>query len=314
MNLVKVSVIIPTYKRPDTIEAAVRSVMKQTLRDIEIIVVDDNNPNSFFRQETEKIVLSLVSADDRVRYIRHEKNMNGSAARNSGIQVAKGEYLAFLDDDDKFLPEKLEVQYNMAKNADGIYAGVVCNALLTRNGRIIKEIEVDEQENALAEVLATSYSCGSGSNLFIRRAIIDDIGIFDVNLQRHQDYDFLVRFFCKYKMLKVSKALFMIEQRATHSNVPNEDKFITAKKYYLEKYKMIIEGLSEEERKNIYSTHCISLAEVALKGRHYSNARYYIKKYETYKKLSVKTTARLFVIAIYSIIPLKIKKIFLFGR
>lgn len=102
-NNPKVSVIIPTYNRAHLIGRAIKSVLNQTYKDFEIIIVDDGSTD-----KTEEVVKDFK--DERVRYIRREKNKGGSAARNTGIKAARGEYIAFQDSDDEWLPEKLEKQ------------------------------------------------------------------------------------------------------------------------------------------------------------------------------------------------------------
>ena len=102
-----VSVVIPTFRRPDKLERAIESVLAQTYPRVEVIVVDDNDPDTEGRLLTEQIMFRYV-ANSRVRYIKHEHNKNGSAARNTGARNSDAEFVAFLDDDDEFFPEKIE--------------------------------------------------------------------------------------------------------------------------------------------------------------------------------------------------------------
>ena len=105
----KVSVITPTYKRSEMLPRAVRSVLAQTYKNIEIVVVDDNNPDSEWRNATEQRMKEFDN-DPRVIYVKHDKNMNGSAARNTGIKFSTGDIITYLDDDDWYYPEKVEKQ------------------------------------------------------------------------------------------------------------------------------------------------------------------------------------------------------------
>ena len=98
-----VSVIITTCNGDYKLVRAVDSVLMQTYNNIEIIVVDDNGNGTASRIETEKM-MEKFSNTERVIYLKHEQNKNGSAARNTGIRTAKGKYVAFLDDDDVFNP------------------------------------------------------------------------------------------------------------------------------------------------------------------------------------------------------------------
>lgn len=104
-----VSVIIPTYNRANLILQAVKSVLNQTYKNFEIIIVDDGSSDN-----TEDVI--NVIHDNRIRYIKHAINKGASAARNTGIREAKGKYIAFQDSDDHWLPDKLEKQVKRIEN------------------------------------------------------------------------------------------------------------------------------------------------------------------------------------------------------
>ena len=118
-----VSVIIPTYKRAHLVTRAIDSVLNQTFSDVEVIVVDDGSPDN-----TEEVVRGVV--DGRVRYIRHEVNRGLAAAgRNTGIAMARGYYIAFLDDDDEWRADKLEKQLEAIKSYDAVLCGALVDGL-----------------------------------------------------------------------------------------------------------------------------------------------------------------------------------------
>jgi glycosyltransferase involved in cell wall biosynthesis len=104
-----VSVIIPTFKRSKYLERAIESVLHQTYVNFEIIVVDDNDPNSRYRKDTEK-KMEKYSDKNNVKYIKNQSNLGGALARNEGIYNASGNFITFLDDDDIYLPKKIELQ------------------------------------------------------------------------------------------------------------------------------------------------------------------------------------------------------------
>ena len=105
-----VSIIIPSYKRPPAfVKRAVDSALRQTYENIEVIVVDDNPSGSAARGELAAL-FAEYAGDRRVRAVINPQNLGGSEARNEGVKAARGEYLAFLDDDDEFRPEKTEKQ------------------------------------------------------------------------------------------------------------------------------------------------------------------------------------------------------------
>lgn len=119
-----VSIIIPTYKRPGMLARAIDSCLKQTYKNIEILVVDDNNPDTDGRKETE-MFMDAYKKNKKIKYIKREKNGGGCASRNTGIENAKGEYIAFLDDDDYFFEDKIERQLCFMKenNLDASFTG-----------------------------------------------------------------------------------------------------------------------------------------------------------------------------------------------
>ena len=117
-----VSVVIPTYKRSDTLERAINSVRNQTYRDIEIVVVDDNVPGDVYSQSVNQLIDRL--AYDNVTLVTQPKHINGAAARNAGIRKSNGEYISFLDDDDLIFPDKIEKQVATLKEMDETVGGV----------------------------------------------------------------------------------------------------------------------------------------------------------------------------------------------
>ena len=119
-NVPMVSAIITTYKRePSMVLRALDSIIAQTYRDIEIIVVDDSPADYSERDAVRLAIIKRQSEnpDISIKYIAHEKNMGACVARNTGLDAANGEYVAYLDDDDEWLENKLEVQVNVLENS-----------------------------------------------------------------------------------------------------------------------------------------------------------------------------------------------------
>ena len=119
-----VSIVIPTYKRPGMLERAINSCLKQTYKNIEIILIDDNNPNTEGRKLTEEFVKKHEN-NEKIKYVRMEKNGGGCLARNRGVRESNGTYIAFLDDDDYFFETKIEEQlkYMIDNNLDASFTG-----------------------------------------------------------------------------------------------------------------------------------------------------------------------------------------------
>jgi len=119
-----ISIIIPTYKRSEMLSRAIESCLNQSYKNIEIVIVDDNSPDTEYRKATSKF-MSQYKNNDKIKYVKMPQNGGGAKARNYGIENSKGSYIAFLDDDDYFLEDKLKLQIEyMKKNKlDACFTG-----------------------------------------------------------------------------------------------------------------------------------------------------------------------------------------------
>lgn len=200
-----VSVVITTYKRPaEIVKRAAKSVLSQTYKDIELIIVDDSPETYEQRSEVCEMALSL---GERVKYIPHEKNMGACAARNTGIENAGGEFVAFLDDDDEWMPEKIEKQLDvMVKNEKT--ALVYCGRI-TFNTSTNTEVEqkVSFYKGNVYEKLILNNFVGSTSFPLIRKDVLEKLGGFDVNMKAAQDYELWLRIAREYEVEYVREPL-----------------------------------------------------------------------------------------------------------
>ncbi|MEW6258871.1 MAG: glycosyltransferase family 2 protein [Thermodesulfobacteriota bacterium] len=182
-----VSVIIPTYNRCAFLRNAIESVLKQTFSDFEILVVDDAS-----QVGVERIVREC--RDSRIRLLRHDRNRGEAPARNTGILNATGEYLAFLDDDDEWLPEKLDVQVSVLSrrplSVGGVYTGFF--VVETTDGSILFTKIPSIFGTIYAELLRHNV-IGTPSTLMIRRACIEQVGLFDPSIVYGVDHDLYLR-------------------------------------------------------------------------------------------------------------------------
>lgn len=191
-----VSVIIPTYNRANTLGRAVKSVLEQTIRQVEIIIVDDASTD-----DTRQIVERFD--DPRIRYIKLPENRGACAARNIGIDQAKGEFIAFQDSDDEWHSDKLAIQLNaiQKQNADV----VTCAYYQIRGGqrRKIPEYEIDNHE-ILTSLLWKNF-IGTPTILGKRHCFVDEP--FDANIPRYQDWELMLRIVKKYKVFFINSPL-----------------------------------------------------------------------------------------------------------
>lgn len=182
-----ISIIIPTYKRAAFLSRAVDSALNQSYPNIEVIVVDDNEPDSVYRAETEK-VMELYSKEYRVHYIKHSHNQNGAAARNTGIRHCEGEYVCFLDDDDWYLTEKVERQYQFLKEQPE-YTAVYCG--WERDGKKVYPNKSGDLSFELLSGISIIYT----NTIMIKREKAVECGGWDERFRRNQEAVFLLRFF-----------------------------------------------------------------------------------------------------------------------
>mgnify|MGYP002516578684 FL=1 len=229
-----VSVIIPTYKNRGGLVKSIDSVLSQDYEgQLEVIVVDDNDPLSSFRKETE-LLMSKYKDDGRVRYLRHEINKNGAAARNTGIRASKGDYIAFLDDDDLFLKDKLKKQVaylDSHKEFDAVY----CLARRDKYSCSQKVIE----GNGTRDILLLESNFFTPSLMFRRKAL-ENINGFDESFRRHQDYELLLRYFAAgYKIGCVPEILIEIGLNKGE-NSPRGSRLNELKDYFFLRFKDFI--------------------------------------------------------------------------
>lgn len=233
-----VSVIIPTYKRPLMLSRAIDSVLNQTYKNIEIIVVDDNNPNTEYRTETEKVMINYIN-NKRIKYIKHKKNMNGAAARNTGLMNSSGEIVCFLDDDDWYLKEKIQKQVQYLLNNpeyDAVYCGYI------RYGKLFLP---KKEGNLTFEVLSGTSQIITNTIMIKKEAALNSGG-WDERFSRNQEAAFLIRFFNKgYKIGVVDEVLVMFDT-SDRSNNPNPRKYEKNIDFFLSVHKKQINECDEK--------------------------------------------------------------------
>lgn len=197
-----VSVIIPTYARPDNIIRAIDSVLAQTYKYIEIIVVDDNGEGTPYQLETEKVLADYIT-QRKISYLKHEVNKNGSAARNTGFRASRGEYVNFLDDDDYFKSEnidkKVRALLNTSENVGGSFSPV-CHVGHAKNGDIREYPHIYKKEGNVLEDFLIGKALFNTSGILFKRSAIAALDGFDESYRRHQDFELLIRFFNNYTL------------------------------------------------------------------------------------------------------------------
>lgn len=201
-----VSVVIPTYNRIDTLPAAIYSVLNQTYDNLELIVMDDGSEDG-----TEEYVKSI--SDKRVRYKRSDINLGPSAARNLGARVARGEYLAFQDSDDEWMPDKLEKQMGLMMESKE-FSLVYCVFEKYRDGELLgyvpsKSVPYEEKYGDLFVHLLLSPLISTQTIVVKRELFLEENG-FNETLNSYEDYEFSLRIARKYRIGFVDESLVRV--------------------------------------------------------------------------------------------------------
>jgi glycosyltransferase involved in cell wall biosynthesis len=209
-----ISVVIPTFNRAKLVARAIESVLHQTFHDYEIIVVDDAGTDSTEESLKKKFGKQII-------YIKQERNRGLPAARNAGIKVAQGAYLAFLDDDDEWLPEKLALQMQRIQGNTClglIYCGY---SQVDENGNFIKLV-IPAKEPRIAEKLLywNCITCPP-SGVLVKKEVLHTAGYFDEKLSACEDWDMWIR--CaqctSFDFIDVPLVRYMMHSSNMHKNL-----------------------------------------------------------------------------------------------
>lgn len=195
-----ISCIVTTYKRDvETLSRALNSIVKQTYKNIEIIVINDAPE---MKELSLKIKQLIDSYKMPIKYIVHEKNMGACAARNTGINLASGEYIAFLDDDDEWLPNKLQEQLKVMREekADLVYCSYYEVNKKGKERRKIEEFARQGVHNDEIKRLLCYNYIGSTSFPLLRLSAVKEVGGFNVQLESSQDYELWLKIAQRYRI------------------------------------------------------------------------------------------------------------------
>ena len=256
----KISVIIPTYNRRHTLERAIDSVLSQTFKPFEIIIVDDGSEDgtSYWVQE----------AYPSIKYI-YQSNNGVSSARNKGIISSRGSWIALLDSDDEWMPEKLEDQVIFINENPG---SLFChtNEIWIRNGVRVNQMKKHKKYGGDIFKYCLDMCRISPSSSLIKKEVFEDVGLFDESLTVCEDYDLWLRITANYTILFLDRPLINkygghadqlsrvpegIEQYRIQSlekilsmSILDQDQFLSAKDMLIHKLKIYSQGLKKRNK------------------------------------------------------------------
>ena len=260
----KVSVIIPVYNREHLIQRSINSVLNQTYKNIEVIVIDDASIDN----TAEKI---KELDDDRIKYFKNDSNQGPSNSRNRGIALSTGELIAFQDSDDEWLPNKLEKQVKKILESSDNTAAVYCRMIFCdyKTGRKKTEnFEVYDFKEYYRD--GSSVQTPSMVTVLIKKAVLDELGYFDERIKIGEDTELAMRVSKKYSYAFVDEPLVLVT-RNHEQLTKNAGEFIRGREIIYEKHKDFLNRI-------MLFNICREISTYYILKREIGKARYYIVK------------------------------------
>lgn len=273
-----ISVVIPSYNRAATVMRALQSVYRQSFKPIEVIVVDDGSSDNS---------VDLIKDCFPTVHVIQQANYGVSRARNRGIAVAKGDWIALLDSDDEWLPDRLAAQVH-ALEKQPEHRICHCDEIWIRNGRRVNPKKKHAKRGGWIFRDCLPLCAISPSAALIKKSLFDEIGLFDEDLPACEDYDLWLRITARYPVLYVYEKLvikhgghadqlsqrhwgmdrFRVQalEKILSENILDADDTDAVLKVLLEKTRVLVLGAKKRNNKTILA--------------------YYEKKYHHYSKLA----------------------------
>ena len=247
-----VSIIVPTFNRAQLVKEAISSVLNQTYRNFEIIVIDDNSTDN-----TAELISKIN--DGRIYYFRLKKNQGAPAARNLGLKKASGQLIAFLDSDDQWVSKKLEKQIALFEREQQI--GLVYTGIKFINSQFERILVPKVRGDISKSILKKNY-VGPTSSVVIKKALIDEVGGFDVTLPSCQDWDLFIRIgqVCEIDYIAEPLVLYFEHEGTRISTNPKA--VVTGHLKIHSKYRQHIKALSMKEKQK----HFLNMGKILLKA------------------------------------------------
>ena len=244
MSYPLISVIIPTYNRADTLLDAIRSVLSQTYNNIELIVVDDGSTDGTAE------IIEVFS--DQVISLKTLKNSGACAARNLGLEVSSAEYVAFLDSDDLWLPNKLEEQLAVLLSLPPEYCGVYSGYTRSRmNDHQCRGLDVVPRSEVTPSQILGRNTIGGMSCALLRKSAVMQVGAFDESLPASQDWDLWIRLLDQFRMMPISMVHLIYREHSSQISSNNNVKYAGMNRLYV-KHRELFDSNTSRRGKAIF--------------------------------------------------------------
>lgn len=235
-SMIDISVIIPTFNRPRLLDRALRSVEKQIYKPVEVLVIDDGS-NDEEALANQAVVAKYKRSGLNVMYIYQHK-LGAPEARNKGIRIAKGEWLAFLDDDDEWLPNRLFLQTRLALEVPeevGLIYGWA-EVYDKESGTFFSELRPEIEGSVLKEILKNNFV--PSPTVLVRKNCFEEVGLFDPAFPSCQDWEMWVRVACKFefRVIKAIIARYYFSRTGREISIGTSEKALYGYYLFFSKY------------------------------------------------------------------------------
>ncbi|MGH4118095.1 glycosyltransferase family 2 protein [Clostridium sp.] len=280
-----ISIIVPTYKRSIMISKTIKSLLSQTYTNVEIIIVDDNNPNSIERSKTEGVLKEYIGYNN-VKYIKHSENKGGSEARNTGIKHASGKYITFLDDDDEYYKDKVEKQYIFYKKTFEKDDGFInCKVNVFRNDKFVRKSKSKVDYDNLLFSVVSEKILGTPT-LFIPKYQLESVGGFKI-LSKGQEWFLCLKLIeagYKFKSMKEALVRVNIHKFDSISNGQNSvEKKSEGLTTIYEIQKNYFEYFNQKQIREINYNYTMAMAACYLNSNKKESLKYFFKSFLNYR-------------------------------
>lgn len=293
----KVSVVIPTHNRDYILRRAVDSVLNQTYSNLEIIIISDGSTDN-----TEEVLKELEEEDSRIKSISYHPSKGANYARNKGIELSSGSHIAFLDDDDEWHEDKLEMQIDIFKSNNKIGLVYTGKKVIYVNEK--KEYSsISKLQGDLSKEILKKNVIGTTSSVMVRKKELKKAGFFDEKMPAMQDYELWIR------ICQITQVGVVPMEKVNYYNDTNKkqissstDKYVKALEKIMEKHASLYNKLSVTEYKEMRMRGNLNLAKKALRNNQKKTSFKYVQK-----ALSIKPTLIGIGHLILILIPYKIQ-------
>ena len=267
-----VSVVIPSYERPELVEKAVKSVMRQTYNNLEINIIDDHSPTPVRESLDDDVVV-----DDKVNFVRLDENRGANAARNIGIRKSSGKYIAFLDDDDRWFETKVQRQIDAFDQGDAELGVVLTGVMYIDSMGMEHGVHIPSVRGNVTKGILEGSRTTQFSTVMVRSDVIDRCGLLDERFPSWQDREWYIRL-SQYSKFESIQEPLVKKLVGDHNQIGDdyESKRDVSYPLLLRKHRGTAKTYGVFTDRRFVAAHSYRLGRSAMRNGYYTDARKYL--------------------------------------